>query len=264
MPAPDLGAAEQFNGEPTQPSEHLLTVEQLAHETGMSVRNIRNHQSRGLLPPPEVRARTGYYGARHVERLGLIQEMQAEGYKLSAIQRLLGDQGATAERFIGLRRAATAPFETEAAEIATAAELEARFGQIADGPKSLTKAQELGLLIPIGDGTYEVPSPALLRAAEEVVARGVPLQAALSVIEQVRRNSESTARAFVKLFLDEVWEPFDNGERPDERWPEITETIERLRPLASEVLLAVFKQAMTAEVEDAFGKILEDKGRRRS
>ena len=27
----------------------------------MSVRNIRNHYSRGLLAPPEVRARVGYY-----------------------------------------------------------------------------------------------------------------------------------------------------------------------------------------------------------
>ena len=100
-----------------------LTVEQLAYETGMSVRNIRNHQSRGLLPPPEVRARIGYYGPRHVERLRLIQEMQAEGFKLTAIQRILGDQGAAAERFIGLRRAITAPFESEAPEILDAAEL---------------------------------------------------------------------------------------------------------------------------------------------
>lgn len=246
-----------------EPSEPLLTVEQLAYETGMSVRNIRNHQSRGLLPPPEVRARTGYYGPKHVERLRVIQEMQAEGYKLSAVERLLGGQGASAERFIGLRRAVTAPFETEAAEVVTAQELEERFGPIAENHKSLTKAQKLGLLIPIGDGTYEVPSPGLLRAAEEVVARGVPLHAALSVIEKVRRSSEGTARAFVKLFLEEVWEPFDNAKRPDERWPEITETIERLRPLASEALLAVFQQTMTAEVEDAFGKLLEDKGKRR-
>jgi hypothetical protein len=35
---------------------------------------------------------------------------------------------------------------------------------------------------------------------------------------------------FVKLFLDEVWKPFDSAERPEEQWPEITETIERLRP----------------------------------
>src|SRR4051794_26071649 len=56
-----------------------LTVEQLAYETGMSVRNIRNHQSRGLLPPPDVRSRVGYYGEQHVARLRLIQELQADG-----------------------------------------------------------------------------------------------------------------------------------------------------------------------------------------
>ena len=56
-----------------------LTIDELARETGMTVRNIRAHQSRGLLPPPEVRARTGYYGPEHVDRLRLITNMQAEG-----------------------------------------------------------------------------------------------------------------------------------------------------------------------------------------
>ena len=36
-----------------------MTIDELARATGMTVRNIRAHQSRGLLPPPEVRARTG-------------------------------------------------------------------------------------------------------------------------------------------------------------------------------------------------------------
>src|SRR5919112_3037670 len=106
---------------PAEPGE--LTVEQLAYETGMSVRNIRNHQSRGLLPPPEVRSRIGYYGPEHVSRLRLIQEMQAEGFKLSAISRLIGEHGADADRFVGLRQAVTAPFATEASEIYSRAEL---------------------------------------------------------------------------------------------------------------------------------------------
>ena len=39
-----------------------LTIDELARETGMTVRNIRAHQSRGLLPPPRcapARATTG-------------------------------------------------------------------------------------------------------------------------------------------------------------------------------------------------------------
>ena len=50
----------------------------------MSVRNIRNHQSRGLLPAPEVRARVGYYDAEHVARLRLILDLQADGFNLAA------------------------------------------------------------------------------------------------------------------------------------------------------------------------------------
>src|ERR1044071_7897543 len=104
-----------------------MTIEQLAYETGMSVRNIRNHQSRGLLPPPAVRARIGYYGPDHVARLRLIQEMQAEGFKLSAIERLIGEHGVDADRFVGLRQAITAPFTSEAPEVLTREELAERF-----------------------------------------------------------------------------------------------------------------------------------------
>ena len=237
-----------------------LTIEQLAHESGMSVRNIRNHQSRGLLPPPEVRGRIGYYGDEHLQRLRLIQELQAEGFKLDVIKRLIGGDGEGPEHFIGLRRVVTAPFETESPEVYSAEELAERFGGL-DG-KALERAQRLNVLVPVGDGRFEAPSPALLRAAEEVYARGVPLTAALNAIEKVQRNCATVARTFVDLFLDELWAPFDKGGQPQERWPEITETIERLRPLASEVVLATFKQTMTSEVEKAFGKALERQAKR--
>jgi DNA-binding transcriptional MerR regulator len=239
-----------------------LTVEQLAYETGMSVRNIRNHQSRGLLPPPEVRARIGYYGPEHVARLRLIQELQADGLKLSAIVKLLGEQGGSAEHFAGLRRAITAPLETDTPEVITAGELIERFGPLEDNRKAFEKARRLGLLVPLGEDRFEVPSPALLRAAEEVTRRGVPLAAALAVIGDVKRSSQSIARSFVHLFLEEVWRPFDKAGRPEDRWEEITEAIERLRPLASEVVLAMFRQTMDAEAEDAFGKVLSREGKR--
>jgi hypothetical protein len=40
---------------------------------------------------------------------------------------------------------------------------------------------------------------------------------------------------------------------PPERWPEIDESIERLRPLASAALLAIFEQRMRTQIEAAFG-----------
>ncbi len=239
--------------------EPHLTVEQLAATTGMSVRNIRNHQSRGLLPPPEVRARVGYYGEAHVARLRLIQEMQAQGFNLGAIKRLLDRQGPSLEQFVGLKEAITAPFETESPEILSPADLSERFGEVSES--DLAKAQRLGMLVPIAENLYEAPSPALLRAAEQVLARGISLATALSVLEKAKRSCEATSRTFVQLFLAEVWKPFDEAGQPPERWPEITESIERLRPLATEVVLATFKQAMEAEVERAFGKILEQQAK---
>src|SRR3954468_19004507 len=106
-------------------SEANLTVEQLAYETGMSVRNIRAHQSRGLLPPPEVRARIGYYGPEHVARLKLIREMQAEGYNLRSIKRLLEGASGAVEEALGFKRAALAPFGEEEPEFATLEQLDA-------------------------------------------------------------------------------------------------------------------------------------------
>lgn len=235
--------------------EANLTVEQLAYETGMSVRNIRNHQSRGLLPPPEVRARIGYYGAEHVARLRLIQEMQAEGFKLSAISRLIGEHGADADRFVGLRQAVTAPFATEAPEVLTREELIERFG--VEDDRLLDKAQKLGLLVDLGGERYEAPSPALLRAAEEVIGMGIDLSAALAVIEKLNRNSQAAARTFVNLFVEELWKPFDGAGRPEEGWGDIIGAIERLRPLAVEALNATFRLTLTTEVEKAFGEVLE-------
>lgn len=206
--------------------------------------------------------RTGYYGPEHVARLRLIRELQAEGFNLKGIRRLLEDTRRPAERLLGLKRAATAPFESEPSEILTLDELRERFGEEV-GAKALARAESLNLLVPVGDDRWEAPSPTLLQAAEEVMARGVSLPAALAVVEQMVRHSEAVARSFVKLFLDQVWEPFAEAGFPESRWSEVVDSIERLRPLASEALLAVFQRTMTREVEEAFGKELQRRSKSR-
>src|ERR1700677_4757573 len=242
-------------------SGYDLTIEQLAAEVGMSVRNIRNHHTRGLLPPPEVRARVGYYGAEHVARLQLILDLQADGFNLAAIERLLSGSHGLAERLLGLRRAVTTPFEAESPEIITADELAARFGEV--DFKDVERVRKLKLLVPLGDGRFEAPSPALLAAAEQVVALGIPMHAALVLVEKVSRDCESISRAFTKLFLRELWQPFDEAGQPDDGWDELIAGVGSLRPLASEGLLALFKQRMTAHIEEAFGKVLEHQAKRK-
>ncbi|HEV2813861.1 MAG TPA: MerR family transcriptional regulator [Solirubrobacteraceae bacterium] len=238
------------------PADGRLTIEQLAHATGMTVRNIRNHQSRGLLPPPDVIARTGYYGPAHVERLNLIREMQAEGFNLNAIHRLLS---AGDDQLMRFRRAVTAPGDVEAPEIIGADELTERFG--ATDPRTLAKAEQLEILVPLGDGRWEVPSPSLLRAAEEAVERGIDLRAALESVERVRRNCESIARNYVRLFLEELWKPVRSAPDGEKRWPEVAEAIEALRPVAAETVTALFRQSLADEIESAFARELERQSR---
>ena len=67
--------------------------------------------------------------------------------------------------------------------------------------------RKLKLLVPLGDGRFEVPSPALLRAAEEVMALGIPMHAALVLVERVSRDCESISRAFTKLFSESCGSP---------------------------------------------------------
>jgi DNA-binding transcriptional MerR regulator len=238
-----------------------LTIEQLAAEVGMSVRNIRNHHTRGLLPPPEVRARVGYYSAEHVARLRLILDLQADGFNLAAIERLLSGSDGLAARLLGLRRAVTTPFEAEQPEVITAEELDKRFGELSE--KDVERVRKLKLIVPLGDGRFEAPSPALLRAAEQVIALGIPLHAALSLSDRVSRDADSIARSFTKLFLRELWEPFDQAGQPEEGWDELIESVDALRPLASEALLALFKLRMTAQLEEAFGKVIEHQSKRK-
>jgi DNA-binding transcriptional MerR regulator len=242
-------------------SSYDLTVEQLAAEVGMSVRNIRNHHTRGLLPPPEVRARVGYYNAEHVARLRLILDLQADGFNLAAIERLLSGSDGLAERLLGLRRAVTTPFEAESPEFITAEELDKRFGEL--DAKDAERVRKLKLLVPLGEDRFEVPSPALLAAAEEVVALGIPLHAALVLVERMSRDCDSISRDFTKLFLRELWKPFDEAGQPDEGWDELIEGVDSLRPLASAALLALFKLRMTTQLEQAFGKVIEHQAKRK-
>ncbi len=209
-----------------------LTIGELADAAGMTVRNVRNHQSRGLIGPPELEARTGYYGAEHLERLKLIRAMQADGFNLEAIRRVLSGSE--------LRRVATVPAEAPA--VLTADELAQRFG--AHDPAALAQAERLGVLRSLGEDRYEVPSPALLRAAEEAVALGVSLEGALRAVERVHAGCATMAGAFVGVFERELL----RGEA------DLVEAVERLRPVAVQTVVALFDQALTAEAARAFDR----------
>ena len=235
--------------------ENGLTIEQLAAESGMTVRNIRSHRARGLLPAPEVRDRIGYYGPQHVTRLRLIQELQSEGFNLKGIEHLLAQSPGPAEQFLSFKRALGASFETEEPQAFTREELAQRFGD--DTGDALKQGIASGALVPIGDDRFEARVPSLLDAAEGVLAQGVPLSHALAVLSKVQDRCRAVAREFVRLFLEDVWKPFEEAGYPEDRWPEVRASLDQLRPLSSQALMGIYQMTMADEVDAAFGKQLE-------
>jgi DNA-binding transcriptional MerR regulator len=221
----------------------------------MTVRNLRAHQSRGLLPPPVVRGRTGFYGPDHIARVELIKELQADGFNLEAIRRLLEGAGGSSSEVLNFSRALRAPFEDEEPEVLDTDEMEERWGG-AD-PALLARAEKLGMMRPLGDGRYEVLSPRLQRAGIELAALGIPAEKSLEIGEKERRQARGVARVFVEVFVENVWKPFNRAGRPEEEWPKVREALERLRPLASEALLAIFQQGLSVAVEEAAGREIQ-------
>jgi DNA-binding transcriptional MerR regulator len=233
-----------------------LTIDELARDTGMTVRNIRAHQSRGLLPPPEVRARTGYYGPEHATRLRLIQDLQAEGFNLKAIERLISASNGASEEVLAFGRQVLTAFAEEEPELTTAEELATRL--VGADERTTKKAERLDLIRSLGDGRYEVPSPTLLRAGEELAAMGVPPMHALAVAEQIQRHTRAIADQFVRLFIEDVaGGELDPAKRTPQEWALLSDALARLRPLASEAVSAAFQQTMSAAVERQLQKTLK-------
>ena len=238
-------------------SPNQLTIEELAARSGMTVRNIRSHQARGLLAPPEVRVRVGYYGPAHLARLQMIRNLQNQGFNLSGIKRLMDDDGGDgrSERLLRFK-SELSHLADEPAERLSVAELGRRFRVSAEeAPEVLARAEALGVLVPAGEGVYEVPSPSLLAVAEEVAGRGVDLQAAFDVFEQLTSNCDTVAGSFVELFVNQVWRPFQEADMPAEGWPELDEATRRLLPLASGALLAIFQRRMQEQLRLAFDRV---------
>lgn len=238
-----------------------MTIGELARRTGMTIRNIRAHQTRGLLPPPEVQGRTGYYDEEHVARIELTREMQAEGLNLEAIRRVLESTGGSSKEMVDFARAVRAPFEDETPEIFGQADFAEAWRAKTVDERLLRRAEKLGLLRLLPDGNIEVISPRLHRAATRMIDFGVSPAAAVALAAKLHEHADAVARAYVDLFTEQIWEPFDKAGRPDEDWHQVLEALEALRPLASDALLAMFQITMGEETEKAAEQTLRNAGK---
>ena len=235
-------------------AEESLTIDELARRVGMTTRNIRAHQTRGLLPPPSIEGRTGRYGREHIERLELIRRLQDEGLNLQAIALFLDESGDEASR---LRRAVLQPWRTEPPVDQPIEEVNRRMLGGRFDAEVLERARQLGIVEPLDEETLRVLLPAVLRSGEAMLALQVPLAAQLDVVEAVDRHVRAVADAYIELAREHLLPPISDAEAWD---PEaMGQAVEMLRSIAAEVLMAMFHHAMSEASARLVDEVIRDR-----
>lgn len=227
-----------------------LRIDDLARVAGTTTRTIREHQTRGLLHPPRLEGRVGYYDESHIARLRMVASLQERGYSLVSIRELLDGwtQGADVERMLGFGEALLARFSDERPQVLSRAQVVEQVPML-DSEPMFRRAIRAGAITPRADG-YEVRSLRLLQIGTELVASGIPLEEALEVAISLRRRLHAVAEQFVTLFDRNVWAPFARSGQPAERWPAVSDALTRLRPRAREVVDIILAQEMEAVVAE--------------
>lgn len=236
-------------------------VDDLARRAGVSVRNVRVYQDRGLLPPPRKEGRTGWYNESHLARLALISRMLDRGYTFATISELLtaAQSGLGIEDVLTTDDVKTAANQLRSSTRLSRADLEDMFGEdVTDA--DLQRGVELGVTAKVGE-TYRVDNPVLLDAARILSAAGIPLGHTLDQTEGAQRALDDVAQRFVALVTDRFLgggeDPFETDARTV---GEIAELVNSLRPLAHRAVSALFVEAMDRRITSTMEAILAQYG----
>ncbi len=229
-----------------------MTIDELAREAGTTTRNVRAYQTRGVLNPPEIVGRIGYYTEDHLTRLRLISRLQQRGFGLQAINDLLSawDTGSSLSDVLGFSDALMAPWTDEVPESVSREKLEELFPEIKTDPSLIHKAVELDLLAPDGDA-WRIPSPRLMKVGAQLVSVGIPLAVVLKQAELMKSDIEGMAWRLVAMFNMFIWEPFVSGQTPERSLTDITKILQDMRPLAAEAVSVFLARAMQSATEAA-------------
>jgi DNA-binding transcriptional MerR regulator len=197
----------------------------------------------------------GYYSQRHVSRVELVKDLQAEGFKLDTIARMLDNTGESDAEILQFSRTVKSLFGESEPQIVGLDELAERFPSPGHEAELIAKAERLGLVRKLDDETYEELAPRVLQAGQDAMqSLDVDARRALKLVEQLRRHAEGVAKLYLELYLEAVWKPFAEAGQPDDQWPAVQTALERLRGIAEEALLGMFDVTMAERVDETFGR----------
>jgi len=226
--------------ETVQELRELMTLDELCNRVGMSVRNIRFYTTRGLVPPPIRRGRSGYYSPEHVVRLELVQELQAHGFTLAAIERYVAQiPGDASPADIALQRSMLTPWMAEAPELVTRDELDERVGRSLTS-EELEALEVMGIVKQVGGRRFEVVR-SYLSIGVGLVDVGYPIDAALAVQKVYAAHGRAIAEELNQVFRTMVLPSFKEKGLPSEQ---IQDVVERLKPLSIAALVAAYELAV--------------------
>lgn len=237
-----------------------MTIDQLARLVGMTVRNVRAYTSRGLVPPPRLVGRTGYYGEEHADRLRLVRDLVDRGYTLGAVEKALSENAAVADShaldlFALLANPLGQPQAAETLPIATLARLAGV--DLETQEALLPQLEELRLVEKVDDSTVRLVQPSLVRSGAQAMALGLAPQTVIGMLGTINTALDQIAEPFVSAFREEVWAPFRDAGMPEEKWEEILGAIKALLPVASQAVVAAFRDRLAVAIDTALGDELQ-------
>jgi DNA-binding transcriptional MerR regulator len=172
-----------------------LSITELSEQSGFPVTTLRLYQHRQLLPPPERSGRRGYYNAGHLERLGVISELQRRGYSLAAIADVV-DRSNRAATLLDEAVPALAP---EAPLTLSLADLARRLPTANFSFEMVQRAATLELL-EVGPDGITIRQPRFLDVGITLVEGGVPGDEVLDAYERLRAQIDEIASQFIGLY----------------------------------------------------------------
>ncbi|MER7536780.1 MerR family transcriptional regulator [Streptomyces sp. NPDC097704] len=231
----------------------VYTVDELAARAGVTVRTVRFYGTRGLLPPPVIGARrVGHYGADHLSRLALIEELQRQGMTLAAIERYLEQlPDDLSAQDLAVHRALVASWAPESAETITRRELERRAGRALTG-RDVDRLAAMGVLDRTEDADTFRLDGALLRLGVELLDVPIEHETILASRTVLLQHARAAAQELSRLFRDEVWSPYrESGEDPD-HVSAMKSLSAHMQPMVVQALLTAFQRSLSEELRTAF------------
>lgn len=232
-PSGDVGHIQRMGST----DDELLTLDELTQRTGLTVRTVRFYTTKGLVPPPIRRGRSGYYSAIHIARIELVLELANHGFTLSAIERYVtGIPDDASPEDIALARTMLAPWQSDLPVEMDRAGLETRAGH-ALSDEDLMTLQALGV-IRVRDGVYLVASNQLAIGIR-LLELGFPRDVAAAAAHVYQRHGQEMADELYEVIHEKLAPLYDDVESEHFR-----EVMERLKPLSVGGLVTAYESAV--------------------